>query len=191
MRKSDINKLAEKIITATMENSENVSKPHSAEIIKHSKNYSKLLDNYVDSASKNMTIKKWFKIFFFGVTMCLLVAIVIIFFITLSYAFKSFNKFINLNDVTLEAILSIITVIIPAISSLIVAFIKIPEIIAQYLFNTKEDENMNLIIKNIQDYDTAMFAMEQKLNDLLMKNKDHTEEVTDDCIEEPPTPTAC
>lgn len=45
MRKSDINKLAEKIITATMENSENVSKPHSAEIIKHSKNYSKLLDN--------------------------------------------------------------------------------------------------------------------------------------------------
>ena len=131
-------------------------------------------------------MKKWFKIIFFIVTMCSLISVVILFFLTLLYAFNSFDKFDNLNGVTMEAILSIVTIVVPAISSLIVAFIKIPEIIAQYLFNTKEDENMNLIIKNIQDYDTAMFEMEYKFDELLKDNKDQSEDVEDDVIEEPP-----
>ena len=146
------------------------TKPHSSEILKHSKNYSRLLDIYVDSAKQNMTMKKWFKIIFFVVTMCSLVAVVCFFCMTLLYAFKSLNKFYNLNGITIEAILSIITVMVPAISSLIVAFIKIPEIIARYLFNAEEDNNMNLIIKNIQDYDKTMFSMEQKLDELLLNN---------------------
>lgn len=162
---------------------EKKDKSHSVEILKHSKNYSKLLDIYVDSLNKNITMKKWFKIIFFIVTMLSLISVVIMFIITLGYAFI---KFSDLNNVTLEAILSIITIVVPSISSLIVAFIKLPEIIAQYLFNTKEDENMNLIIKNIQDYDKAMFELEQKLNELLMNNKDQNAEVVDDAIEEPP-----
>ena len=72
----------------------------------------------------------------------------------------------------MEAILSLITVILPSISSLIVAFIKIPEIIARYLFNIKEDNYMNSVIKNIQDYDKSMFAMEHRIKELLMENKD-------------------
>lgn len=35
------------------------------------------------------------------------------------------------------------------------AFIKIPEIIAQYLFNVKEENSMQSVIKNIQDYDIS------------------------------------
>lgn len=187
MFNSFINRLATAINNNTKEESD---KPHSIEILKHSKNYSKLLDTYVDSAEKNATMKKWFKIIFFIVTLCSLVAVVCFFFITLSYAFSCFNKFDNLNAVNTEAILSVITIIIPAISSLIVAFIKIPEIIAQYLFNTKEDDNMNLIIKNIQDYDKAMFAMEQKLDELLIHHKDQDEDVEDDNIEDPPNENA-
>ncbi len=163
------------------------NKPHSIEILKHSKNYTRLLDIYVNSAKQNITMKKWFKIIFFIVTMCLLVSVVCFFFITLSYAFKSFNKFDNLNDITLEAILSIVTIVVPAISSLIVAFIKLPEIIAQYLFNAEEDVNMATIIKNIQDYDKTMFAMEQKIDELLLNNKDQNTEIEDDSIEESPT----
>lgn len=81
------------------------NKPHSVEILKHSKNYSKLLDIYVDSANQNITMKKWFKIIFFIVTMCSLISVVILFFLTLLYAFNSFDKFDNLNGVTMEAIL--------------------------------------------------------------------------------------
>lgn len=160
--------------------------PQIIEIVKHSKNYSELLDIYVDSAKQNTTMKKWFKIIFFAVTIFSFLIIVLLFVVTLLYAFYSFNKFDNLNGITIEAVLGIITIIVPAISSLIIAFIKIPKIIAQYLFNTKEDENMNSIIKNIQDYDTAMFAMEQKLDELLIDNKDQSEEVTDDSIENSP-----
>lgn len=167
MFNSFINRIIETISNNYQSENYNYNNPHSVEILKHSKNYSKLLDIYVDSAKQNMTMKKWFKIIFFIVTMCSLVAIVILFFVTLLYVFSSFNKFNNLSEVTIEAILSIISVIIPVISSLIVAFIKIPEIIAQYLFNAQEDENMSLIIKNIQDYDTAMFSMEQRLEELL------------------------
>ena len=115
-----------------------------------------------------------------------LIAIVYLFFKTFRYTFNSFDKFDSLNEVTLEAILSVATIVVPAISSLIVAFVKIPEIIAEYLFNTKEDENMSVIIKNIQDYDKAMFEMEYKFDELLKDNKDQNEEVEDENIEYPP-----
>lgn len=185
-----INKVALAINNINNQPEKSSNKPHSVEVLKHSKNYSKLLDIYVDSANQNITMKKWFKIIFFIVTMCSLISVVVLFFYTLIYAFNSFSKFDDLNSITIEAILSVITIVIPAISSLIVAFIKIPEIIAQYLFNTKEDENMNLIIKNIQDYDTAMFEMEYKFDELLKEHKDQNEEVEDDNIEEPPTDNA-
>lgn len=61
--------------------------------------------------------------------------------------------------------------IVPSISSLIVAFIKIPEIIAKYLFNTKEDDNMNAIIKHIQDHDIKMYALENDAEKEVMKQK--------------------
>lgn len=186
MIKSLINKLALAAINIDDIYIEEKHKPHSVEILKHSKNYSKLLDFYVDSAKENIKMKKWFKIIFFIVTMLSLIAIVYLFFKTFRYAFNSFNKFDNLNKVTLEAILSVVTIIVPAISSLIVAFVKIPEIIAEYLFNTKEDENMSVIIKNIQDYDKAMFEMEYKFDELLKDNKDQNEEVEDENIEDPP-----
>lgn len=133
-------------------------------------------------------MKAWFKAVFFVVTMGSLIAVIFLFHRTLEYAFNSFDKFDTLNDITLEAVLSVIAVIVPAISSLIVAFIKIPEIIAQYLFNTKEDDNMNSIIKNIQDYDKAIFSIEQRIDELLMEHKDQG--VEDEHIEESPNEKA-
>lgn len=49
---------------------------------------------------------------------------------------------------------------------------------------------MNLIIKNILDYDKDIFAMEQKIEELLKDNKDQNAEYKDDNIEEPPTKDA-
>lgn len=78
------------------------------------------------------------------------------------------------------------TVLVPTISSLIVAFLKIPQIIAKYLFNIEEDNLMNSIIKNIQKYDKVMFAMEHDIEELLKKHKKLTEETEDEDIEESP-----
>lgn len=170
----------------TISASTETDKPHSIEVLKHSKNYSKLLDIYVISTKRNITMKNWFKILFFIITMGSMLAIVYLFYVSLQYAFDNFAKFDNLNEISIEAILSIVTVILPAISSLIVAFIKIPEIIAHYLFNVEEDNYMNSVIKNIQDYDKAMFAMEHKIDEMLMNNKDQEPSSEDEGIEDSP-----
>lgn len=161
-------------------------KAQSIEAQKHSRSYSKLLEIYVTSAKVNIVIKYILKTLFFIITMGTLVAVVCFFYFTLNYVFENFGKFENLNDISMEAILGMLTVIVPSISSLIVAFIKIPKIIAEYLFNVKEDNDMNSIIKNIQDYDKAMFAMEHKIEEMLIHNKDQTFLSEDEIIEESP-----
>lgn len=155
----------------------------STEALKHSKSYSELLSTYVKATKRNSYIKDILKVLFFIITIGTLVAIVIIFYNTLNYSFDFFKATQNINEISLEAILSVVTVLLPAISSLIVAFIKIPEIIAKYLFNIKEDTYMNSIIKNIQDHDQSMFAMEHKINVTLAENKS---ESLDDNFEESP-----
>lgn len=163
-----------------------MDKPHSYEIIKHSKMYSKLLDIYVSNTNINIIIKMVLKILFFIMTMGAMLIVIYLFYISLKYSFSTLDRFDDLNDITLDVVLSLLTIILPSISSLIVAFIKIPEIIAHYLFNVEEDNYMNDIIKNIQDYDKAMFAMEQKIDELLMNNKDQNPFSADDEIEESP-----
>lgn len=159
-------------------------KKQRSESVKHSKSYSKLLEIYVESVQENIKIKRRHKNFFFNITMGILLIIVLIFALTLIYAAINFSKFDNLNGVSLEAILSIITVLVPSMTSLIVAFIKIPEIIAEYLFNIQEDNYMNSVIKNIQDYDKSMFDIEQKMNKDL--ENERPDEIQDDGIEDSP-----
>lgn len=54
---------------------------------------------------------------------------------------------------------------------MIVALLKIPEIIAEYLFNTEEDYFMNEIIRNIQEHDKAMYAMNHKADSFMKENE--------------------
>lgn len=134
--------------------------------------------------------KNILKVLFFIITMGSLISVVYIFYWTLKYAFGIIDKFNDLNDISIEAVLSIVTIILPAISSLVVGFLKIPKIIAKYLFNVEEDNFMNSVIKNIQEYDKVMFAMEHKIEEILAKTKDQTIEVIDAEIEESPKESA-
>lgn len=158
----------------------------SAEALKHSKSYSLLLETYVTNTKESTKIKNILKCLFFVITMGTMVAIVFFFYYTLRYVISSFDKVKDINNISLEMILSMATIIFPSISSLIVAFIKIPEIIAKYLFNPQEDDNMNKIIKNIQDYDRDMFAMEHKVEEALMNNKIKSKELKDDDMKDSP-----
>lgn len=152
----------------------------SSESLKHSKSYSLLLETYVKTTKTSIRIKNFLKCFFFLITMGSMITIVALFFYTITYAFNYFISPKNINNISMETIFSMITIILPSISSLIVAFIKIPEIIAKYLFNIQEDDNMNKIIKNIQDYDIDMFAKEHRVEEILMKNKRVDKELKDE-----------
>ncbi len=159
----------------------------SAETLKHSQSYSFLLDFYVRSARISIIMKNLFKCIFFTIVMGILICIVVIFWNIIKYVFNSYSSLRNINDISLETILSMISLILPAISSLIVAFIKIPEVIARYLFNIKEDDNMSKIIKDIQNYDRDMFELEHKVEEALMSGRTDDSNNEDDDIEESPT----
>lgn len=122
-----------------------------------------------------------FKTLFFIITMGILIVLTCVFrktIIDMSSAVKT-NK-----DITIKSLTSVITIIVPAISSLIVALIKIPQTIAQYLFDTEEDKFMNKIIENIQHYDISMYAMENKITDLLDAEQDADNSDNDEDEEE-------
>lgn len=157
------------------------------EALKHSQSYSFLLDFYVWSAKISIIMKNVFKGVFFIIVMSILIGIVFIFWRIIKYVFTAYSSLKDINDISLETILSMMTLILPAISSLIVAFIKIPEVIARYLFNIQEDDNMNKIIKNIQNYDRDMFALENKVEEALMSGRTDDSNNEDDDIEEPLT----
>lgn len=137
------------------------------EISQHSKRYSDLLEIYINSINHNIKIKYRLKISFFIITISILIGIVFYSGFTLNYIMGKLNVFNNLNEISLEAIFGSLTIILPVISSLIVAFIEIPKIIAQYLFNPKEDRYINSTIENIQNYDRSMFQMEYNYQQVL------------------------
>lgn len=78
------------------------------------------------------------------------------------------------------------TILVPSITSLIVAFVEIPKIIAQYLFNVQEDSFMDSVIKNIQDYDKAMYELEHRAEEMIASQKETDIELMDEKLEKSP-----
>lgn len=132
----------------------------------HSAKYTTLLETYIFTTKVSSIVKIVLKCCFFIVAMGALSYVTYYFGKTLDFSFSIIGKNQSAEGApptNMEEIAGVIAVIIPAISSLIVAFIKIPEIIAKYLFNIEEDSHTNAIIKSIQDYDVKMYEMESQV----------------------------
>lgn len=79
---------------------------------------------------------------------------------------------------SVAVITGVITTIISSFATMIVSLFKLPKIIADYLFNKKEDRLMNQIIKNIQQYEIN--AVKYDLENLKIERfKQLNAEVTD------------
>lgn len=110
----------------------------------HNEKYSALLDIYVANAKESLCDKrKYKKIFYYG-SLTVLAGIIITLLISIVIAFTSKSS--------LQTIVTLITVA----TSFMTAFIVIPKIIAEYLFNTSDETNFTDIIKNMQDYDKSV-----------------------------------
>ena len=138
----------------------------------HDTYYSHLLFDYITNVRKTLKQKRRLKFCFFSIIM-------VIFILTFYCFYHSMKDIISLFKNNKESVelynqnilIELITIIVPPLLSLIVAFIKIPEIIAKYLFNPKEDEYMTSIIKNLQVYDKSIYSIEKKIEEKL-KNRD-------------------
>lgn len=71
-----------------------------------------------------------------------------------------------------------LTPLVSSFGTIIISLLKLPEIIAKYLFNPQEDESAVAIVKNIQKYDIRMYPMLHNVNEKL------EEEQTDDISDE-------
>lgn len=120
--------------------------------------YSQMLNSYSKSIAWSIWIKIILKITFFAIIVYILFEVLRFFSDSLNYIFNIITVE-NISRLSMESVLSAMTIIVPPICSLIVAFIKLPEIIAKYLFNKNEDKSMKSIVKSIQDHDRKVYKI--------------------------------
>lgn len=82
------------------------------------------------------------------------------------FVYQIFQSIFASDDAAI--IIDSIPIIITAFVSLISTIIVIPVTIAKFLFNTKEDDNITVLIQHTQDHDTS--GMELFKNKLLPKS---------------------
>lgn len=97
------------------------------------------LDNFVDLQKRKEIQKLWFKRIFFTVIMFLFVAL----FLTPIILLFCFQNLITS--------ISIVITILTSFAELISAIIVFPKIIAEYLFNKGEEENVYRVLEKMQE----------------------------------------
>lgn len=121
---------------------------HRKMMYKHAGQYTNLLKRYIQNSKTTAKQKKWFKNIFFTVAMLILIVSFALFVVlSISFAMKEWD------DVDVTAL----TGLISSLAGILSLYIIIPKIIADYLFNTKEDDNMTKIVESIQKYDESVF----------------------------------
>ncbi len=120
------------------------------QIVKRDKKYTELLDNYLSITKTRNSVKEVHKWFFFWL-------VIISCGIVIYLVYKTINKILSSNDY--NVIIQSIPIFITALVSCITAVIAIPLAITNFLFNTKEDDNIAGIIQHMQDHDMASITL--------------------------------
>lgn len=146
--------------------------------------YSDLLAAYTSDVGKTLTTKRRLKVIFFIIVMFIFVFCFAVFCYAGIYLCNNLTT--RQDEMTInETIISIVGIALPALSSLIVALIKIPTIITRYLFNKEEELYMKEIIKNLQDYDRDVYKIDYEITQRLEnQNINGDDNKTDDTMTE-------
>lgn len=128
----------------TNKNTFDMASKHKKAMIDHSKKYTDILRVFIKNSKGTLKQKLMFKCIFFYFSLASL-GLITLLFIILSIILTTKNT----NEVNISVLSTLGTTFV----SLLSMYLIIPKIIAKYLFNRKEDENMTTIIKSIQKYD--------------------------------------
>lgn len=120
------------------------------EIVKRDKKYTELLSSYVAITKFRNRAKEVHKWLFFWVVMISCVVVLIL-------VHKTINRLLSFEDHAM--ILQAIPIFITAFVSCLTAVIAIPLAITNFLFNTKEDDNIAGIIQHMQDHDMESMTL--------------------------------
>jgi len=155
----------------------------SKEYKKHTEEYTKLLQNYTIHTQDSNQIKNKYKKIFFWIILGIMLLL------TVAFMFLLYNAIGIIKDLSVdkkpiptESIIGLVTAIISSFITMLVSLFKLPEIIAQYLFDPKEDENMATIIGHIQTYDIGMYKIEKEAEKDAMKVQSASANETEELI---------
>lgn len=150
----------------------------------HSDKYTILLNNYVKNMDRNVRAKLVLKIIFFIIVMCILGGLSYTFYYTIKCTINAIREMIKSNYASIDIIVTIITPLMSSFGTIMVSLLKLPEIIAHYLFNPEEDESAVTIVGNIQKYDISMYAMKHNSDEKLAEENhlNSWEDTMDDTV---------
>lgn len=108
--------------------------------------YSNLLENYVTLTRRRNNLKEFHKWTFFWI-------IIISCIIGIYLLYSLCRKILGQKDI--QVVLDASPLLITAFASFLSTIIVIPKVIAQFLFDTKEDANITDLIKHTQEHDAS------------------------------------
>lgn len=123
--------------------------------------YTKILAAYARSVEWNITVKIILKVIFFLVTVGLMGII--------GWTFRDAVflcwEYLRAEDHSVldkKLIYDLLIAVVPSFVSLIVSILVIPKIIAEYLFNPKEDKDMVSIVEGLEAHDIKLYKNNYK-----------------------------
>lgn len=157
---ADINGANDGILNGSMDNSEYKV---------HTQKYTDLLSNYVAHTESSNEIKNAYKKIFFWTILGIMFVLTFLFVSSISNAFDLIEKLSKDKTAQIGNVAGIITAVISSFVTMLASLFKLPKIIAEYLFNPKEDKNMSTIVGQIQQYDIGMYSVERGLELEMMR----------------------
>lgn len=143
--------------------------------IEHGNQYTDLLKFYIKNVRISNILKIVLKISFFIIIILIMVVLSLFFGYSIYKSFEIIDNLDILQDNSkhnsIESIIGVIGTLISSFTTLLVSIIKLPEIIAKYLFNRKEEAHMSKIIENIQNYDVQIYSIEKEAKEFAKKQQ--------------------
>lgn len=118
--------------------------------------YSSIIKEYSLNLQKDLKSKRVLKIIFFSAIVAILIAITAMF---IGALFKSFSLIKTTQNKDNEFVLSLLLQAASTIAAVLASILVLPKIIANYLFDPKEENATISIIEKIQNYDSTMYPM--------------------------------
>lgn len=130
--------------------------------LKYATAYLRILKAYHKQIEESIKKKNELKGKFFNMIKKIMYILIGLFIVSIISSFAIFIISILFKYKSIEIIAGAITALISSFVTMIVSISKLPEIIAKYLFNKKEDKIMKKIIESIQSYEIEFENSSQK-----------------------------
>lgn len=134
--------------------------------------YIKILSTYQKQIDDSIRRKNELKNKFFNLIKGIIITLIILFIVSIFAFFMLMILMVRSNYQSVSVVTGAVTTMLSTFATMLISIFKLPQIIADYLFNKEEDQMMNEIIKNIQKYELDAVRIEKENKKKLESEKE-------------------